>query len=329
MARFSALSNLNGSARGADALGVFLEKSMLLRFMEQQNAFRQDATSFQTNPVTGASNLQARAIGGAFTATAKTPSSPVSNTLAIYGDAITIDRTHIADANAGLRNVDVWLKTEALKRVRKTAAGLDTAIMTDDGTSNKMKGLKTLLNGTDDIPGFTGVKGVINAKTWLTGNSFDLTPTGAATAANQDAFIEGLYKAILEVPGATGLAMNTTLASRVTAVARRAHILGESRDLFGRPVPTFNGVPIYVVPDTAILNNEPDDTGTPLTVTTSLYIMRPSEEEFALVTNEGLYYKEWDHMESKESAKEEFETRLAWSIDSEDAVRRVRNIKVS
>jgi hypothetical protein len=292
--------------------------------MEQANAFEQDATNFDALPVQGTANLQTRAVGGAFTATAKVPPSRQSGVLAIYGDAITIDRTHVADAAAGLRDIDKWIEKEAARRVRETAGSLDTALFTDPGTGNTIKGLSKILDGATDIPGFTGVKGVVNAKSWKgSGNNLDLTD-----AANYGYFIEGLIKDTAQVDGAAQYWVNRSLYARMYTIARKEAILGESRDLFGRPVSTFNGIPFFVYDDTAIPLNEPDDAGTPANVTTSLYIVAPAEMGFSLVTNEGLYYREWEHMESKESSKEEFEIRLAWKIEYDKAIRRVRNLKV-
>lgn len=328
MATLAALSNLNGSARGQAALGIFLLRSQILRFLEQNSAFELDATTYDYLAVDGSGTLQSRAIGNGFTAAAKTPPARQTGTLAIYGDKITIDRTHRADAAAGLRQIDVWLEREAGRRVRDVAQKLDTELMVAPGTGTRMKGLKTILDGVADIPGFTGQKGCVDARTIFggSGNSFDLT--ASASAAQHDALIEGMVKALLRVPDATAIKMNQTLAGRFTTVARRAHMIGEGRDLFGNPVPTFNNVPIYAVSDTAITNDEPDNAGTPLTNTTSLYIERPGEQSFSLVTNEGLYYREWEELEDKVSSQEEFEFRCQWKIEDPEAILRVRNIKV-
>lgn len=327
MATLRTLSNLNGSARGQAALGILLDRALLLRFLEQQSGFELDATTFDSFPIDGSGTLQTRAIGGAFNATDKAPPARVGGQLAIYGDKINIDISHRADARQGLRDMDVWIEREASRRVRDLAAKLDAAVMNDPGTGTTMKGLSKILDGATDIPGFAGKKGVIDARSFGgSGNSFDLT--AAATAAQHDAFIEGLEKALIEVPDCKGIVVNRTLAARITTVARRAHMLGESRDLFGRPVPSFNGVPIYSVSDTAIPVNEPSNGGTPTTDTTSLYLLNPGEGRLSVVTNEGLYYQEWDHLEAKESSQEMFELRMAWKVEDPDAVRRVRNIKV-
>lgn len=325
MATLRQLSNLNGSARGQAALGIILEQALIMRFLEQNSGFELDATTFDYLVVDGQDNLQTRAIGGSFARTAKTPPARLPGQLAIYGDGITIDRSHIADAERGLRDMDTWIEREASRRVRKVAKKLDTALMKDPGTGNTMKGLSVILNGTSDIPGFTGVKGVSNAQAYKSGShkSLDLTD-----AANYPYFIEGLIKDLTKVDNPSGLVMNHSLFARMYTIARKEAILGESRDLFGRPVNTFNGVPMYAVDDTSIPNNEPDDTATPLTVTTSLYIMTPREMGLSIVTNEGLYYQEWEHLEEKESKGEMFELRMAWKIEDDRSVLRVRNLKV-
>lgn len=326
MATLRQLSNLNGSARGQAALGTVLEQALVMRFLEQNSGFELDATSFDYLPVSGTDNLQTRAIGNGFTATAKTPPARQNGTLAIYGDAVTIDRSHLADAAAGLRDIDRWLEREMQKRVRSTAKGLDGALMNGAGTGTTMKGLSKILNGTDDIPGLTGVKGVGDAATFKstgTHKSLDLTD-----AANYPYFIEGLINELMKVDNVAGIVMNHQLYARMYTIARKEAILGESRDLFGRPVATFNGVPMVPVDATSIPNDEPDNTSTPLTVTTSLYIASPAEMGLSVVTNEGLYYKEFDQLEAKVSSQEVYELRMAWKIEDDRVVRRVRNLKV-
>ena len=327
MATLASLSNLNGSTRGQAALAILLLRSKMLRLIEQRSAFELDATDFDYQAVVGQGNLQTRAVGDGFTAAAKVPPNRLTGKLAIYGDKITIDRTHRADAAAGLRQIDVWLEKEAAARVRDIGGKLDNAIMNDDGSGTKMRGLSKILNGVNDIPGFAGMKGVLDARTFGGGgNSFDLSLANGA--AQHDALIEGVAAAIMKVPDATGLQMNQTLAGRFTTVARRAHMLGEARDLFGNPVDTFNNLPINVLSDQAITNAEPDNAGTPANNTTSLYIERLGEGSTSLVTNEGLYYREWEELEDKVSSQEEFEIRMAWKIEDPESILRVRNIKV-
>ncbi len=46
------------------------------------------------------------------------------------------------------------------------------------------------------------------------------------------------------------------------------------------------------------------------------------------MTNSGLYYQEWDHLETKESSQEMFELRMAWKVEDPESVLRIRNIKL-
>lgn len=326
MATLAALSDLNGSSRGQAALGILLERSLVLRFLEQQSAFEEAGTAFDTRPVTGEGMLQTRPIGGAFTPTLKLPSARIAGQLAIYGDKIQIDRTHIDDASRGLASMDVWLEAEARARVRDLAAKLDSAILNDPGTGTTMKGLARILDGTP-LPGFGSQTGVLDARTFGgTGNSFDLT--SAATSGQHDAFIEGLQQALVLVPDAAAIVVSRRLGARISTLARRAHMNGEGRDLFGRPVPTFDGVPIYLVSDTAITATEPSNGGSPTLATTSAYILAPGEGKLSLATNSGLYYREWDHLETKETNQEMFEIRMAWKLEDPEAALRIRNIAI-
>lgn len=326
MATLASLSTLNGSARGQAALGILLERALMLRFMEQNSAFELDGTNFDSYPVTGVGSLQTRPIGGAFTPTLKLPGERLPGQLAIYGDKIQIDITHRADAARGLRDLDVWLEREASARVRDIAAKLDKAILDDPGTGTTMKGLGRILDGTA-LPGFGGPTGVKDARDFGgSGDSFDLT--AAAATGQHDAFIEGLQQALFMVPDVKGIVVNRRMGARISTLARRAHMNGEARDLFGRPITTFNGVPIYTVSDTSVTATEPSNGGTPALNTTSVYLMSPGERKLSLVTNSGLYYQEWDHLETKESSQEMFELRMAWKVEDPESVLRIRNIKL-
>lgn len=326
MATLAALSNLNGSTRGQAALGILLERSFILRFLEQQSAFEEAGTQFETQPIAGEGTLQTRPIGGAFTPTLKLPGARIAGQLAIYGDKIQIDRTHLDDAARGLSSMDVWLEAEARMRVRDLASKLDSALMDDPGTGTTMRGLARILDGTP-LPGFGGVTGVLDARAFGgAGTSFDLT-AGAATAQH-DAFIEGLQQALVRVPDAAALVVSRRLGARLSTLARRAHMNGEARDLFGRPVQTFDGVPIYVVSDTAITATEPSNSSAPTNDTTSIYVLAPGEGKLSIATNSGLYYREWDHLETKETNQEMFEMRMAWKIEDAESALRIRNIKI-
>jgi hypothetical protein len=327
MAQLSGLSKINSpSGRGNLALGYLLQESPFLAYLESQSAFEEGSTSFRYNVLADiAAAAAARAIGGSWTTSDKTPPSDQTGSLRIHGGSIDIDRSHMADAENGVLNIDKWLEKLGVKQMRSFAQGYEGKLFNSDGSSNSIYGLTTILDGTTDIPGFTGVKGVANAAeyTAATDDSMDLTNSTA-----QGEFIEMMELLLAQVSNPTAIVVNPSLAARISTIARVKHIIGESRDLFGRPISTYAGIPIVKVLATSILNTEEDDNATPLTNTTSLYIMSPGEMRTSLVTNSGLEWNDYGTLEGKESYREKWEIRASWKIEESNSILRVRNLKV-
>ena len=320
--RLAQLSNLD-SERGRAMLAFLLERDPFLRFIEDNSAWEEDSTDFDWRPVDPTASLKTRPIGGQYTPADVVPGSKETDSLSFHGESIDIDDTHLADAKRNLRDFDQWLDREISRRGKSWQRLFSNALFLGAGTTTLLKGLKVILDGTTDLPGFSGETGVIDAVDWSTGDSFDL-----GAEANWGLFIEQLIIAQSVVPGATGFVMSGELYARMTTIAQKKHIIGETRDTFGKPVKTFNGLPmIQVVPGT-ILTDEPDNNATPLTNTTSLYIARPGEGEVSLVSNSGLEFDDDIDLEQKESRRVKFEIRSAWKIGEKDSIRRVRNIKL-
>lgn len=325
MANLAQLSTGIDSERGRASIAAMLEASPFLAFIDQQSGFEEKGTAFLYQLVLGAATLQRRAAGGEYTPEDRTPPSNLAGSLAMAGFSIDVDRSHRADEARGLLNVDNWINTELYKSVRKFAKSLETDCFLGSGSGSprQMSGLKTIMDGTTDVAGFTGNKMTLNAADYLTGDSFDLS-----SASNYDAFIEAfeLWISLLDNP--SGVVCNRQAAARLTTIARVKHILGEQRDAFGNRQNTIAGIPIIRVLDTSILNTEPDDAGTPVNETTSLYLMQPGEGLISLATNSGLQFDDLGTLEGKESERVKGEVRIDTLIQDENVVRRVRNIKL-
>ncbi len=328
MSTLAPLSNLRDSDRGRAMLAIILTASPFLRFLEANSAFEEDATNFDWLPVSGTSSAQARDIGGSYTATQETPGSRLAGLLAMHGDAQMIDESHLADAARGLRDVPVWFQKQLVRKGTSFGEAFEGLLFngTGTGTPLQIKGLLNILDGTTDLPGFSGKKGVIDARTYGgSGVSFDLSGS-----TNDAAFLEGLELSLGEVDNPTGIVANRKLAARITTIAHRSRKIDITQDQFGQRITTYDGVPIIQVKDGTIKNDEKDNTPTtPLTNTTSYYIMSPGEQRVSLVTNSGVDYHEHDHPDNKEVNKERWEIRSAWKIEQEVAIRRVRNIKIA
>ena len=326
MARLRDVSTLmeSPSGRGRAALGYFVQESPFVRWLDANSGFELDATQYDYLPANGSSTVQTRGIGDSYTENALNVGNRISGQLYLHGDAVVVDITHLADKNLGLRDVDAWFEKELKRRFRSFARGYEGLLFngSGSGTPPQIKGLKTILDGTNPIPGFTETR-VMNAKDWDTGDHLDATTDGG-----KKKLYELLMYALGEVDTPRGIICNRKTYARLPMIAREYHIWGIDQDAFGQPVQTFAGVPIVPVLDTTITTTEPNDAATPQNVTTSIYILSPGEMRFSLLTNSGLYWKDFDHTDDAEQGKEVWEIRAAWKIEAPEAVLRIRNIKV-
>jgi len=325
--RLGEISRINSpSGRGRDALGIILEESPFLRFLDQCSAWELDATVFNFRPGTSiAMNTQVRALGGSYTAQDLNLPELVADSQKFHGGEVDIDVSYLADKNRNLRDFSAWFIKDLRVRIKQFAIAYESLLFNGTGLTHIIKGLKEIING-DDLPGFDGVTNLLNAQA-VTGGSTKSCDLSVTT--NYAKWIEWLYLALSKVKNPAGLIMNPTLFARMSTIAKRENMLGQSIDDFGNPIPNFNGIPMIQVLDTSILNNEPDDTPTtPLPSTTSLYIMSPKEQGLSLVSNSGLEWWDYDHLENKKSGKETFEIRGAWKIEDMYTIERIRNIKI-
>lgn len=330
MATLASLSRINSpSGRGRQAVGMLLQESPFLRFMESQSGWELQATSATWQPDDlNNKTISPRAIGNGEQSAAQNvaPASLVASTLYAYNANFDIDQSYVADQSLKLANMDAFLLKELRRRIRALATTMEAEIMKGSGTGGAMKGLKTILNGTDSLPGYASVTRVVNAQEVTGGStkSLDLT-----VRTNDAKFIEWFALQLAKVKNPTGIVCSPLMAARLDTIARTNYLAGETRDLFGIPVKTFATVPIVPVLNGSITNDEPDDTvPTPNDVTTSIYIVAPSEQSLSLVTNSGLEYVDFDALESKQSMREKIEIRLAWKIELPESVLRIRNIKI-
>ena len=326
MANLTPISQVGDTERGSAALARLLEVSPVIRFLDGASAFEVDATDFDWRPDDATTTVQTRAAGGSYTSADETPSSKQNGSLAFHGDSLDIDISHIADDQRNLRDLGGWIDRRLGKKYTSWGKGMEAKLFngTGAGSPREMKGLKTIFDGVTNLPGYT-ITGVKDATSVLSGSpdSFDLT-----VEANYDPFLELLQFTIAEVENPQGILCDKELFARVSTIAQKNHIKGESRDQFGRPVVTFDTIPLIKVLDGTITNTEPDNAGTPVNNTTSLYVLSPGEERLSVVTNSGLYFNEKLHLESKESGRIEWEMRCEWKPEEKNAGRRLRNIKV-
>ncbi len=329
MATLASLSNLRGHQRGLSALGLLIQESPLIRNLEDNSGFQLAPTDDAWRPVNATTTtIQARDLGEGYTASAITPESKVNTLLRFHGGAIKIDDTHLADHERGLSDIRMYMDERVPEEFTQFAHLFEQSLIRSAGTGDPtpVKGMQYILNGTDDIPGFTGVKGVLNAATYSTGStpkSFDMTNT-----ANYTQFMKLHRTARQLVPGCNAMWVSPAMYASICAIADATHAGSEGRDRFGYTIKSIDGLPIIPLLDTSILNTEPDDTGTPLNVTTSIYYVRVSENWLSLLTNSGLDWKAFDLSAAQlRSGQEEWEFRCSWRLKKRNCALRVRNFK--
>lgn len=323
--RLAPISTVGDSERGRAALALLLTADPFLAHMDAVGAFEQDTMAFNWRPDTATATLQGRDLGGAYTPADQTPAALQTAEQALMGDSIKSDIALIRDQELGGNKMELWFDKRLRTRFTDWAEKLGVRLWQGSGTGapRQMKGLLKIYDGTADLPGFTGEKGVLEAHTMAgVANSLDVT-----AEANWDDFIRVMISAMAKVKNPTAICCNKELYSLITIIAHEKHIKGESRDQFGNPVTTFNNVPIICLADGCITNTEPDAAGSPVNNTTSLFISGLAEGRGAVVTNSGLYFNEQKRPGTDQIELIDWEFRGEWKFEDKRAMRRIRRIK--
>lgn len=323
MATLRGLSNFSAtspSGRGANALGIALNESRFLTWLEGVSGWELAGVRSAFSPVESAITGTTRGLGANFSRTTIAPGNDTSITLAIYGDAVNWDVAYTDDVQRGLQNTTVWFNKEIVRRFRNVVKTLEAAMFNGDGTLPQMRGLKTMATA---LPGFSGsVNNRVMDAAVGGGDSLDIS-----TAQGLLKLPEILDEAVALVPNANGIIVPQRLWSRISTLGRSIAGMGETRDQFGVPYVTWNTIPLVPVLDGTITYNEPDNAGSPATNTTSLYVLRAGEGLTSFVSNSGLYYRDGT-VAGTEKTEEQFEFRLNTKCEEPDSILRVRNIKL-
>lgn len=319
--RLVPISDLGDTPRGSAAAAILLQESPLLRDIDAQGGFELDATAHTWRPENSTATVQTRPVGGNYTATAETPEAEQTGALKFYGDALTIDVSHQADNDRGLRDLTTWEDKMLSAKFRSWARGLEPAIFNHDGSGNTMKGMTALYNGATNLPGHD-VTGVVNAADYVAGaDHFDLS-----NKDNYPLFLEVMTQLFYDVNNARSIYTSRMGAARLDTIAQALRVKGETRDQYGRPVMTFNGVPIIPLLPGTISDTEPDDADAE--VTTSIWVGGWAEMQQAVVTNSGLYFREVPKLEGSSNARIEWEIRMALKAQDKYQFRRLRNVRL-
>lgn len=312
------ISKLTG--RSVGLLSKMVTLTPLLQFVE----FRQDySTSLNTPDKSSFSGSAARNVGSNFVKDLQTP-NPEKVLLASYGREVAVDDLYKFDADISgspvslQRYYDRQLSAAAIR----LATEIQNAMLAGSGVAPQMLGISNFVKdaaagGQTAALGFTtDEQAAMNTQVGLQLN----------TTANQDAFLEILYKELAKVPGANAIVCNVNLAARLTTIAKRVGAAGESLSSFGVPVNTFNNVPIVALPTDAIPQTESDGTNNDCT---SLYILRNAEElGVAFNTNSGLQFQDFTDYQTSPQGVARLQINLNLVVERTDALRRLSRIRL-
>lgn len=314
----------NTSQRGQVFIQRILEESALLRSL---NNFALGATEGQYRPSAGGQTLAARPKAGEYTPGDLSPTARQSAELKIHGFELDFDETYEKDSELGIgTDVSMWADTELGQRAADVADEIDDIIIAGPGTGNTIKGLSVLLDGSTNVPGL-GSTLTLDATTvtGVSGDSLDLKTNGD----HYDKFLAMFTKVRKDVPNADGLILNYSTWAKLVEIAESKRQLQVQDDELGFPVFRVGGLQLIPVSDSVITLTEPDNAGTPVNETTSVYMFRNAEAGYKVKSNSGLAF--WDLgelLEDKMSRRMKFEFRGFNEISTKRHIRRIRNIKI-
>lgn len=321
VAELTAQAYPDTTERGQQFMTRIIEASPLLRWL---NNFGLRATNFQYRPSVGGQTLAARALTASYTPANMAQNALVAAALRIVGFQLDYDESHAVDHELGIGiDIDRWLAQELAERAHDVGEAIEVLLMNGSGSGDTITGLNTIFSGSN-LPGL-GISGVVNATTMsgVSAVSLDLT-----TDTNFAKFMEGLEKVRQEMD-ADGIICNRSMAARLTNFAKASKIYTFAEDAFGRRIDVIDGIPIVRVLDTAITKTEPDDTAeTPLTNTTSMYLVQNREGSWTIGSNSGLAFRDIGQLEGKSSRRVGFEFRASHEVRLKRSIRRIRNIKI-
>lgn len=308
------------SGRGQGILATMFQQAPIL----QEAEFALDASTHFVVPTKYAkTGSAARAVGDALQRDAQSP-NPTARSLALYGREFSLDDVYLADANVGMapEGLRMIFDQKLVKGAAVIAEELENGILAGTDASNEMLGLAELIKDAA-AAGQTARLGFTTAELAAMNHRVELD---LASQADQNSFMEQLELKMAEVPGANCIICNANLKARLATIARRIGAAGETRNTFGTPLSTVNGVTVVPVTTGSITNTESDGTNS---IFTSLYIVRWDPAlGAALSTNVGVKFDDIELDSVKPNQVARIQAFLNLKVQQTNAVRRLSRIKL-
>jgi hypothetical protein len=195
----------------------------------------------------------------------------------------------------------------------------------------------TFINGdvSVDANSFDGLKKRLTGAQVIDAATNGLAVIGADSAARQT-FFDKIDELLAAVPGADALYMNATIKGKFKGAARREGHWDVTRDDFGRPVDTYNGVPLLDIGtkgDGTLVIPQTETQGTAGNIASSIYAVAYGEGEgdngVTGLTNGGVQVDDLGELETKPALRTRIEFYCGVALFGGQAAGRLMHVLAS
>ena len=302
---YQASSGTMSSEKGKRILAYILKAFPIFSVME----FGIEPFSFDTYPVkedVGDTDNSARDINADAKNFVYDPSKG-GGVQKAYAFEHLIDRAYVHDLEIGAKTAEGLkrqIENEQIRLAKKVANDILVDIFAGLGTDKTILGLKNLIKDTADASGQTSVFGLTQEQIYAS-----LVRIEKRLALDNDLllrqFEEQLIREIAEMGGDPVMVMNNWMFARMTSIAKKLNLYGQTKTAFGNSISLFGNTRMAPVALKYLPQTETDGTDTDLS---SIFLIDYNEADGVRVaTNSGFYFVDFKDLETKPSGKSRLE----------------------
>lgn len=302
---FQASTSTMNTSKGKRILSFILSAFPIYSIME----FGIEAFSFDTYPVkedVGDANNSAREINDPVPNFVYSPSKG-GGVQKTYGFEYLIDKAYLHDLDIGVKSAEGLkrqIENEQLRLAKKVASDILYDIFNGLGTDKTILGFKNLIKDTADASGQTSVFGLTQEQIFKSLVRVEQRLTISDDTALRT-FEEKLIVELADMGGNPVMIMNNLMFARMTTIAKKMNLYGQTTTAFGNKLTTFGNTTMVPVPLKYLPQTETDGTNNDLS---SIYLVDYNEADGVRVaTNSGFYFVDFKDLETKPSGKSRLE----------------------
>jgi hypothetical protein len=218
-----------------------------------------------------------------------------------------IDKAYLHDLDIGVKTAEGLrrqIENEQLRLAKKVASDILVDVFGGLGSDTTILGLKTLIKDVADASGQTSVFGLTQAQIHSS-----LVRIEKTLALDNDLVLRQFEEQlIIELAGMGGdpvMIMNNYMYARMTSIAKKLSLYGQTTTAFGNKVDLFGNYRMVPVPLKYLPQTETDGTANDLS---SIYLVEYNEADgVRIATNSGFYFVDFENLETKPSGKSRLE----------------------